>query len=158
MNRLALFTCFLLLASCNYFEKKKVYSEDLLNEELETIDWNAVDTYPSFLSCDSLSVQQARKHCFENTLLDHVNAYLSNQTIVVSEDLQDTIALKLGINKKGFLSVLDVKAKPETHLAIPEMDSLLRNSLNALPKIFPAIKRGQQVDTEFVLPVVISIQ
>jgi hypothetical protein len=158
MKRLLSIFCFVILCSCNYFENKKVYSEDLLKEELQTIDWNAVDEYPSFSVCDSVSEQQDRKECFKNTLLQHVNQYLSKQTIVVSQDVEDTIALKLAIDKVGNVKVLNIKVKPETLVVIPEIDSLLLYSIKSLPKVFPATKRGQPVDTEFVLPVIISIE
>ena len=158
MKRLLYLFCVVVLYSCNYFENKKIYSEDLLNEELQTIDWNSVDEYPSFSLCDSLLTKVERKTCFTTTLLKHVNQYLAIQKIVISQDIEDTIALKLSIDKKGIIKVVDVKAKTETLSAIPKMDSLLRNSIKTLPKIFPAIKRGQQVDTEFVLPVAILIE
>lgn len=158
MKRLLGILCVAILYSCNYFENKKVYSEDILNEELQTIDWNAVDEYPSFSNCDSVSIQEDRKTCFTNTLLQHVNTYLSSQTIVVSKDIEDTIALRLAIDKTGHVKVLNVDVKSETAEVIPEIDSLLRYSIKTLPKVFPAIKRGQQVDTEFVLPVVIEIK
>lgn len=144
--------------SCDYFEKKKVKTEDIVSQELETLDWKAVDTYPSFSVCDSISEKQAVKKCFENTMLNHVNTYLSNQHIIVSEDVEDTIAIKLRIDNKGKISVLSIDTKSETHEAIPNIDSLLRGSISELPKIFPATKRGQQVHTEFVLPVVVSIK
>lgn len=157
MKRLT-FLLFLTIFSCDYFEKKKLKTEDIVSQELETMDWNVVDQYPSFSVCDSVSEKQERKQCFENTILTKVNAYLSQQNIVVSEDVEDTITIKLQIDKTGDIFVLDVITKPETKSLIPEIDSLIFGSIKTLPKIFPAIKRGQQVTTEFVLPVVVSIQ
>ena len=159
MKRSAFLYFFLLLLnSCNYFEKQKVHSQDLLDEELKTIDWKAVDEYPSFSSCDTISDKEPRRVCFENTLLNHVNSYLAQQNLVVSEDIEDTLNLRLAIDKTGQLEVLSIDSDPETQFQIPEIDSLLIQSLVSLPKIHPAIKRGQQVNTEFVLPVVISIR
>lgn len=157
MKRLVVFIA-ILLVSCNYFEKKKVKTKDIVSQELETIDWNAVDEYPSFSVCDSVSEKAERKVCFETTILNHVNDYLSQQSIVVSEDVEDIISIKLGIDNFGKISILNIKSKPETNRIIPEIDSLLHGSINTLPKIFPAVKRGQQVNTEFVLPVVVSIK
>ena len=152
------FLCFILLVSCNYFENQKVHSEDLLNEELKTINWNAVDEYPSFSSCDSVSEKEQRRYCFEATLLNHVNTYLSKQNLVVSEDIDDTLTMALAIDKTGALSVLAISSDSITKSQIPEIDSLLTQSLATLPKIHPAIKRGQQVNSEFRLPIIISIQ
>ena len=146
------------MVSCDYFDNKKVSSQDIIKQELQTINWSEVDEYPSFSECDSVSEKQERKECFETIILKHVNSYLSQHHIIVSEDIKDTIKVKLAISNTGKINVLAIKAKPETLKIIPEIDSLLRGSINTLPKIFPAIKRGQQVHTEFVLPVVISIQ
>jgi hypothetical protein len=147
----------LLATSCSYFEKKKIYSEDLLEEELQTFNWNDVDTYPTFSSCDSITVKVDSKACFQNTLVSNVNQYLETQNIVVSGDVNDTIRLKLTIDNIGVLSVDSIYFKPETAIQIPEIDSLLRQSLKGIPKIFPAIKRGQQVKTAFELPVIVKI-
>ena len=50
-----------------------------------------------------------------------------------------------------------MKIKPETVIQIPEIDSLLHESLKGIPKITPAIKRGQQVTTAFELPIIVKI-
>lgn len=156
MKRLVICIC-ILAVSCDYFEKKKIKTQDIVTQELENIEWNAVDQYPTFSVCDSVSEKQELKYCFENTVLNHVNSYLWEQTIIVSEDVEDTIVMKLGIDNQGKISVLNIKIQPETLEAIPQLDTLLQNSIATLPKIFPAIKRGQQVHTEFVLPIVVSI-
>ena len=147
----------LLATSCNYFEKKKVYSEDLLEEELQTFNWKEVDTYPTFDNCDSITVKEDSKMCFQNTLITNVNKFLADQNLVVSNDVNDTISLKIIINNTGFLEVESIKIQPETLIEIPEIDSLLRQSLKSIPKIYPAIKRGQQVTTVFELPVIVKI-
>lgn len=157
MNRIVCLLILVFASSCNYLEKKKVSSEDLLEEELQTFNWNAVDTYPTFSSCDSISVKEEQKKCFQNTLVENVNLFLEAQNLIVSEDVNDTIRLKISINNKGLLDVESIQMKPETALQIPEIDSLLRQSLKEIPKIYPAIKRNQQVTTTFELPVIVKI-
>ena len=157
MNRITILFLIILFTSCDYFEKQKVNSKDLLEEELQTFNWNDVDTYPTFSNCDSISDKEESKTCFQNTILNSVNNFLEGQNIVVSEDINDTIKLKLLIDSKGLLKVENITIKQETQIQIPELDSLLRQSLKTIPKIFPAIKRGQQVTTAFVLPVIVKI-
>ena len=147
----------LLVTSCSYFEKKKVYSEDLLEEELQTFNWSEVDAYPTFSTCDSLSLKAEMKACFQNTLVTHVNSFLADQNIIVSDDVNDTIRISISIDNKGVLNVDAMDFNPETAIQIPDIDSLLRQSLKGVPKIFPAIKRGQQVTTAFELPVIVKI-
>lgn len=152
-------TCGLLtLTSCNYFDKKKVYTEDILEEELQTFNWNDVDEYPTFSSCDTTLAMEAKRLCFENTLLKIVNNSLSGQNIVVSNDVYDTIVLKITIDSYGNFNIDDIKISELIKAQIPEIDSLLVHSFDSLPKIYPAIKRSQQVTTQFSLPVVVSIE
>jgi hypothetical protein len=157
MNRIVFLLILCFATSCNYFEKKKVYPEDLLEEELQTFNWNEVDTYPTFSNCDSLTIKEDSKACFQNTLISSVNQFLEAQNILVSEDVNDTIRLKIIIDKSGKLEVESIQLKPETKVQIPQIDSLLRQSLKGIPKIFPAIKRAQQVTTAFELPVIVKI-
>ncbi|HNU59349.1 MAG TPA: hypothetical protein PKI08_05310, partial [Aquaticitalea sp.] len=82
---------------------------------------------------------------------------LAGQNIVVTEDVSDTILLKLHIDNLGVLTLKNIEMTAMTRTQIPHLDSLLAHGFDSLPKIFPAIKRGQQVATEFQLPVVIKI-
>ncbi|MBF8148777.1 hypothetical protein ITJ86_02645 [Winogradskyella sp. F6397] len=157
MNRIVCLLILLIATSCDYFEKKKVYPEELLEEELQTFNWNEVDTYPTFINCESLTEKIERKVCFQNTLINNVNHYLETQNLVVSNDVNDTITLNIKIDKTGQLEVESIKIHPETIQEIPEIDSLLRQSLKGIPKIYPAIKRNQQVTTAFELPVIVRI-
>ena len=157
MKQLTVFILLLCLYSCDYFDKKKVNSQDIVNEELQTFNWNDVDEYPSFKTCESLSSKQESKQCFETTLITHITNKLSDEIIVVTENVEDTVMIKFHISETGNLSVLNIKNKEITKEQIPNLDSLLLNSLDSLPKIFPAIKRGQQVKTEFTLPIVIQV-
>jgi len=157
MKQLTVFILMLCLCSCDYFDKKKVNSQDIVNEELQTFNWNDVDQYPSFKTCESLGSKQESKQCFETTLITHITNKLSDEFIVVTENVVDTVVIKFHISETGSLSVLNIKNKVTTKEQIPNLDSLLLKSLDSLPKIFPAIKRGQQVKTEFTLPIVIQV-
>lgn len=157
MKYVILFIVFVCLSSCEYFDKKKVNSQDIVSEELQTFNWSDVDEYPSFEVCKSSTSKQESKKCFETTLIAHITNQLSKETIIVTENVEDTVMIKFLITDLGLLSVLGIKSKQNTKEQIPDLDSLLLRSLDNLPKIFPAIKRGQQVKTEFTLPIIISV-
>ena len=148
---------FLMLVSCEYFNAKKTSSEAILKEELKTFNWNDVDEYPSFSICDSSTSKQERKQCFENTLTTYITTYLQKDTIVVTQDINDTVHLHLQVSNKGLLSLVDIQVDSLTLHEIPNIKELLAQSLDSLPKIFPALKRGQQVKTEFKLPIIIQV-
>jgi hypothetical protein len=157
MKQICVFLSLLTLMSCEYFNVKKTSSEAILKEELQTFNWNEVDEYPSFSLCDSSANKQERKQCFETILTTHITNSLQKDTIVVSEDIEDTLLLQLQVSETGILSLVNLKVDSLTNHEIPNIKELLTKSLDSLPKIFPAIKRGQQVKTEFKLPVIIHV-
>lgn len=157
MNRIFLLVLLLTICSCDYFDKEKVYTEDILAEELQTFNWKDVDEYPTFESCESTTGKENKKVCFENTLRSILNSNLAKHQIIVSEDINDTVRLKITIDTEGVFFVDDIVSSDIIKSQIPQLDSLLRRSLDSLPKIYPAIKRSQQVKTQFVLPVIIKI-
>lgn len=157
MKQLAVFSFFLLLTSCQDFSVKKTTPEAILNEELKTFNWNEVDSYPSFTICDSLQTKIEKKACFENTLNSHILTELQKETLVVSKDVNDTIMLSFLISEKGNLTINSVEISPTTIEEIPNLETLITQSLETLPQIFPSIKRGQQVKTEFKLPIILQV-
>ncbi len=154
MKRLLLIVILAMLSACDEFNKKKIDTKEILDEELKSINWNDVDEYPTFTICDS---SDTKKTCFEDVLRNQINNYLSKQNIVVTEDISDTILLKIHIDNKGNFTLKNIVSRDKTKSQIPQLDSLLRHSFDSLPKIYPAIKRSQQVATEFNLPVVVTI-
>jgi hypothetical protein len=157
MKHLCLFFGFLLLVSCNYFDVKKTTSDAILNEELKTFNWSEVDDYPSFASCNDDVSKDEKKRCFQNTLTAIITNKIQRDTIVVSQDIDDTIYIKFQISEKGALTLLEARVDSVTRHEIPNIHEILVNSLDSLPEIYPAIKRGQQVKTAFTLPVIIQV-
>ena len=157
MKYLSILLLIVCVSSCEYFDKKKVYSEDILNENLKIFNWNEVDQYPVFSICDSISTNSKKKQCFETTLTKFIISQLESETIIVTKAINDTVWITFQISETGKLGILNIKSSDLIKAQIPEIDSLLTRNLKGLPKIFPAIKRSQQVKTQFNLPVVISV-
>lgn len=158
MKQICVFLSVLMLCSCEYFNVKKTSSEAILKEELQTFNWNDVDAYPSFSACDSVETKMDRKSCFEHVLTLHIWEYLKQERIVVTKDVSDTIILSFRVSELGDLKLINTKIDSITRHEIPEIEALLYKSLEQLPPVFPATKRGQQVKTEFQLPIIIDIQ
>lgn len=157
MRNSLVFVFILIFTSCEYFKIKKTSSEAILEEELQTFNWDEVDAYPIFLECDNAASKLKRTLCFQETITNNIIANLQKEQIVVTQDINDTILLELQVSKDGKLLILDAKMDALTLQEIPNIRLLLSKSLDALPKIFPAIKRGQQVTTQFKLPISIQV-
>lgn len=157
MKSTYVFLLFLIVTSCNYFDVKKTSSDAILNEELKTFNWSEVDEYPTFSSCDASLSKEIKKQCFQNTLTEIITKKLHNDTLVVSQNISDTIYMKIEISEKGALSLKEAKVDSITLQELPHIKSLLTTALDSLPQIFPAIKRGQQVKTAFTMPIIIQV-
>lgn len=145
-----------LLMSCSYFEKNKLDAQTLVEEELQSISWSDVDVYPSFAGCEELESNTDKRNCFQNTLIGHINNKLSEQVLVVSETVNDTVLLTLNCSNEGILTINNIKIKPETKVQLQNIDSIILLGFDSLPKLYPAIKRSQPVATQFTLPIVIK--
>ena len=158
MKELCFFILVLMLSSCEYFNVKKISSEAILKEELQTFNWEDVDEYPTFMVCDSLNTKQEKQLCFERILTNQTLNFLKEKKIVVTEDVNDTINLKFKVSETGIITLATFHVDSITLHQIPDIKLYIRESLQTLPKTYPAIKRGQQVKTEFELPIIINVE
>ncbi|SFN41261.1 hypothetical protein SAMN04487989_101274 [Bizionia echini] len=157
MKQLYFILMCLAVTSCNYFDAKKTSSDVILENELLTFNWNEVDEYPTFDSCDENATQDDKKRCFQNTLTEIITQKLQQDTLIVKQDINDTVYMNFEISKDGLLSLITIEADSITLQEIPNMKELLHKSVDSLPKIYPAIRRSQQVKTAFTLPVIIQV-
>jgi hypothetical protein len=61
------------------------------------------------------------------------------------------------VSKNGEIKIFQTQTHELTKQQIPELDSILKSSLEGLPKLYPAIKRSQQVQTVFQLPIILRV-
>jgi len=155
MDKIALVLFVVFFASCDYFNAKKITPEAILKEELKTFKWDEVDQYPTFLSCDSALIKLDKKICFESTLSNYILKHLQQEKIVVTKPVKDTIMISFQVSKQGVLSIRDIKVGDSTKQQIPKITTKIKESIIELPKIYPALKRGQQVKIVFKLPIII---
>lgn len=156
--------CVVLLAlalnlwSCKDLETKKVSSDDLVQEELKALNMAEVEEYPTFESCENLTDQQERYNCFQNELQSNFQRQLSNKTMIVESEINDTVWLYLSISELGDLTIDDAKIPDTIASQLPQLEVWLKDSLDSLPKIIAAHKRGIPVKTSFKMPVIVKVE
>ena len=144
--------------SCNYYEKKKLDSDAILMEELKTFNWNELDRYPSFETCEDSIDFQETKMCFEQTIMTYLSDYFKNNELVVTQMVSDTILIDFLVNSKGSIHISNIQSQALTKLQIPDLDSIISHGLQRVPKLYPAIKRSQQVQSAFQLPLILVVK
>lgn len=147
---------FSLVLSCQYFEKNVPSKEELLQKELNKINWDEVDEYPSTPDCDSITDKLQRKQCFFDFVETQLQSYLNNDTIRYFFPKQDTLKVKV-------IVLPDAQITFESHFEVDSLsfdkikaDSVLQSQLISFPAMEPAIKRGVKVKSEFIVPVVLK--
>tara|TARA_B100001146_G_scaffold217062_1_gene221202 strand:- start:734 stop:1210 length:477 start_codon:yes stop_codon:yes gene_type:complete len=149
---------FFFFFSCELNINKKISVDEILDEEWKTFNWSDVDEYPSFSTCDSLSLLSLKKECFIFTLSNQISVDLISNTKTVNRIIQDTVILKFTISKDGEID-FDELIVDESIIDLRSLiDLSFKSSIKKLPKIFPAIKRGQQVNVKFSLPIYVSTE
>ncbi|QHI38259.1 hypothetical protein IMCC3317_36490 [Kordia antarctica] len=158
MKRLWTYCIILFLCvSCEFINGSVVTEETIVAQEKQSIDLDTVDEFPSFASCDHLE-KEAQKNCFFKALTDQIYERLSQNNLMVSKAIRDTIQVELHIDSLGSIKISNIRKAAFTTKQLPSLDSLIRESINNLPKASPANKRGIPVATKFVLPIILNVE
>lgn len=158
MKKKLLFFLSLTVISCQYFDKKVPDENVLLEQELQKINWNEVDEFPSVLQCDSIEDEVIKKQCFFDYLTQTIQERIGIDTLQLLYPEMDTIEVKITINPDASLQFEPQFPKDNVLYDKKLIDSILVARLSDFPKVEPAIKRGIKVKTQFVLPVIIKVE
>lgn len=158
MKKLLLFLLFPMLLGCNNFETKKISSEEVLDQEKKALNWKEVDEYPAFENCKNITEVEKARDCFETTVANSVYAYLSSKEPIVTETIDDTVFVHLQISKTGIPQINSVEIDTVVTHQLPDLKLWLEQSIDSLPKIYPASKRGIPVSSVYKIPIVIQAE
>ena len=145
-----LFIIFLIIG-CKYNPEKSNYSPPDVN-------WTSSDEMPSFEVCNDLVNESERKSCFNTKIVNLIYSNLSFEKIRVNNKINDTLIISLLINEKGKISLIGIKNEDKLVNKIPELKTLIGNSLEKIPTLYPATKTniGIPVSSKFSLPLIIK--
>ena len=143
------------ITSCDLFCTPK----DKNTSDLDTIvDFSSVDTFPSFKTCDAIIDKQEKMDCFRTTIHQKIGAELQQHTFAVKDSINEIVYVDVIINSEGIFRLDTIQASENLKKELPELDSLLKASVDKLPKIYPANKRGIPVTTKYSLPIRIQLK
>ncbi len=142
--------------SCDLFVSKEKKTQKLINQELLTIDWNDVDNYPLFESCDEMASKIGQRECFESELLRHFSATIREFEFILDQKVDKTVIVDFLIDQEGKVSVLNIEKDRVIDSQMPEFNGIVSQSLKNLPPLAPALKRGIPVNAKFRIPIVLN--
>ena len=151
----SLFLLFLLITSCDNFS----FSKNKNLQAVDTIvDYTSVDFSPSFKVCDSLIDKHQKSNCFRTTIHQKIGAELQKHQFVIRDSISEIVYVDLLINSKGKIVIEAMASSEEIRIQLPELDSVLRISVDKIPNVYAAIKRGIPVTTKYRLPIKIQLK
>lgn len=144
----------LFITSCDKFS----FSKNKNIKDLDTIvDFSSVDTFPSFKPCDSIIDKTKKTDCFRTTIHQKIGAELLKHTFIIKDSIDELIYVDLIINSKGIFTLHAIQSSNNIKKVLPQLDGLLRESVEKLPKIYAANKRGIPVSVKYSLPIRIKL-
>jgi hypothetical protein len=127
--------------------------------QLDTIvDFTTVDFYPSFKACDTLIDKNTKADCFRNTIHQKIGAELQKYSFTIKDSIDETIYVDLVINAHGEVLFDELESSIAIKNQLPELDSIIKISVQKIDTIYPAIKRGIPVTTKYKLPIRILLK
>lgn len=142
--------------SCDFFQmEKRTNSDYILEEELHTINWQEVDTYPVLFECKE-AVDARSLDCFTKAL--HNKILYGMQQYAQENAMDTTIKLHSLITIHADKSIrfsIDADSSTLRRIAsIKLLKNYIQKGLDSLTIVEPAFKRGIPVTTEFELPII----
>lgn len=147
----------LLFGACQYIDKQVPTEQELLDKELQSINWSQVDEFPSVASCDSIADKAQKQACFFQYLTELIQMKLSADTLAVLYPQLDTIDVKVTVLPNATLE-FEPQLSDSLSYNHRAIDSIIKARLVDFPEIHPALKRGVPVKTQFVLPVILDVK
>jgi len=129
----------------------------MVNAEIREIDWNSIDSYPLFASCDETASKENQRRCFEQKLVTHFNAALDEFQFTLTAGQNPMVAVIFVIDVKGDITIEAIEKDAALAQQIPEIDAIISQSLKNVPPIAPALKRGIPVNTKFRIPIQLNV-
>ena len=160
MRETLIIISFFLLNSCQFDFKidRKISVDEFINEELKSFNWNEVDQYPVFENCLGINSILEKNNCFVETITESFKENLTNNSLILNRTLVDTVNMILKVDKTAEISIESINISSQNIKYKEVISRSFNKTISNLPKLYPAIKRGQQVDVIFKIPIIISTE
>ena len=156
MRQLCILSILCMLTSCDFFTSKEEKTSELVNEQLQQIDWTAVDNYPLFDNCDETVSKIAQRNCFEKELTKHFSKSLREYDYRINAQTDPKILVDFLINQDGRITITDIQKDSALDTEMPEFDKIITKAIKNVPPLAPALKRGIPVRTKFRIPIMLK--
>ncbi len=147
----------ILCTSCDYFSSQKSASNSNFQVLDTVIDYTSVDVYPIFSDCENYSENDNQKECFEASITQKLSELLSRNELRVDHEVHDKTSIDILIDQTGKASLIHVNSPQSILKELPGLEQMIRESVNGLPTMKPAIKRNMFVKSQYRMELIIEM-
>lgn len=156
MRKISILLFLCVFSSCGWLVSKEEKTRELVQKELQEIDFNSIDSYPLFENCDETQTPAGQRECFEREVLSNCSKILNQYEFTVDSAADKTVYVDFLVDKDGRVAVLNIEKDETIAARMPEFDKLITRGLKDLPPLAPALKRGIPVKAKFRIPIVLN--
>ena len=156
MKRFLILIFLCLFTACDFFASKEKKTYDLVNKELQEIDWSAVDNYPLFENCDETVSKALQRQCFEKELLAHCSKTLQEFEFEFDSLANPKVVVDFVVDQDGRITNVEIEKDAAIDAQMPEFEQIITQGLTNIPPLEPALKRGVPVKAKFRIPIVLK--
>jgi len=140
--------------ACDYTSATKTNKP----KDIEAIvDFSKVDASPYFKVCEEL-LDEAKTICFRTHIKKYFTKKLQKLALTSDKLIDEKISVMLIINKEGKVRLKELELTPVVSDNFPTIEASIQKIITELPVLYPAIKRGIPVTTEYKLPINITVK
>lgn len=142
------------LASCQFIKTAPVF-KNMVDDEVSKINWSEVDDLPTIEPCRIFRSRALKKECFFAIMSDSIYTKLLKDSNFSLYTKIDTVNLIVTITSENQLLFATKYPTGISDFEKKKVDSIIHKRLVSFPKVYPAIKRGLPVTSNFEIPLVL---
>ncbi|MCW1953973.1 MAG: hypothetical protein KIH80_007365 [Flavobacteriia bacterium] len=157
MRKLLFLAVVLLLSACTWFTPKEVLRDQYVHAELQAIDWQSVDQFPLFNSCDETATKQSQQQCFERVLNEQLREIISRMSMEEKLEISGSFSLSIQVNDQGDILLLDLINGAFSEETTTYLMTEFSKEFSQIKQLSPALKQGMPVATQYQIPIEIHL-
>ena len=148
-----LLVVFFLFSSCDRMGEK--LQKKVLPPMDTLVDYHKIDLLPLHPGCNSESSKFDQERCTRDSLYRSVALPLLMMDFKVDHPVNTEVMIRLLVDKQGRVSMHEVLPKDGLS-KVPGLYDSVKQVVNDLPTMKPAIKKGQAIRVYYNLPLVLN--
>lgn len=153
--------CYILLfcslAGCTWLTPKEALREQYVSDQLKEIDWESLDMYPLFTTCDERLSKPLQKDCFEKLIKTRIHGLVNTLHQRDSLFFSGAFAVNFKVDARAMIEVQEIVGLKASQAHQMHFIKLIQEALTTLPSLSPAVKQGVPVGARFQIPVEIHL-